>query len=388
MDTTTKLAPCKLQTASCISELVTLVSGRRYTVRMVLRGQAMAGQVPNMEQLLRTRSSGSRKELTASAARSSLEDAFKDADLDGSGMIDRDELRHTVCKRLQIELTDPVEDCNIIFDLCDLDGSGEIDFHEFCSVMEPTIASFEREERQIDLQEVMAKTFKQVLTDARRERALVIEAFGKAADAVDQAGLGLGRAFLGQRWRFRLADDLYHRNHAVSAHRRLEHLRERLAGIAAGDDPWCEHCLADPKISREVLDAAVIPAFAAAWLFRSAPTKLTKSLRPRIRALPRHQCATRGTTGGPRACVEKSVHPAGWMKASAEPGLSALPHCPARRRTSFQRRIFRAPAISLARNQLSRSPRTSRPEDEDGPRLLASARRAEPARIAARRDGR
>jgi len=56
---------------------------------MVLGGSFMAGEVKDMDKLLRARSigTGSQEGLTAAMARANLANAFKEADTDGSGQV-------------------------------------------------------------------------------------------------------------------------------------------------------------------------------------------------------------------------------------------------------------------------------------------------------------
>jgi len=84
---------------------------------MVLGGTFMAGEVKDMDKLLRARSigTGSQEGLTGEMARANLSNAFKEADTDGSGQVSREELLVVLTQVLEMVFLDPVVDCAIIF---------------------------------------------------------------------------------------------------------------------------------------------------------------------------------------------------------------------------------------------------------------------------------
>jgi len=61
------------------------------------------------------------------------------ADLDKSGMVTKEELAIVIKDQLHIQLTDPINDLDIIFDSLDEDKSGVVSMEEFCRLFEPTI---------------------------------------------------------------------------------------------------------------------------------------------------------------------------------------------------------------------------------------------------------
>lgn len=240
---------------------------------MVLGGTVMAGEVKDMDKLLRARSMGTGPQdgLTAAGARANLEAAFIAADADGSGQISREELLNVLTVSLEMVFPDPAEDCATIFDVCDQDASGEIDFKEFCAVMESTIVHFDQLKEggggKMDMQVVMTQAFQHVLTDARKERACVIESFGQAVATMEKSAKGITKGVMGSKWRLKMADEFYHNNSKVPAHKRLQHLKERLRLTAAGEEPWVDEMMEqDEVVKREVMDKKVFAAYAKAWL--------------------------------------------------------------------------------------------------------------------------
>jgi calmodulin len=55
-----------------------------------------------------------------------LRDAFKEIDADGSGSIDRSELKEMMMSMMSNDYTE--EEIDVMIDKADLDGDGEIDF--------------------------------------------------------------------------------------------------------------------------------------------------------------------------------------------------------------------------------------------------------------------
>jgi len=80
--------------------------------------------------------------MTANDVRRQVVEAFKDADLDGNGIIDREELQSLI-KKLAIPLKDPIMDTDFIFDTLDTDQNNECSFKEFSDFLEPYIVKFE-----------------------------------------------------------------------------------------------------------------------------------------------------------------------------------------------------------------------------------------------------
>lgn len=208
-------------------------------------------------------------------ARMALVRAFDAADLDNSGMVNKEELAAVIKNHLHIQLQDPVNDIDIIFDSLDEDKSGMVSMDEFCKLFEPTIIrrSSSSATASVDIDDVMKETFSSILVDSKMERGVVIQGFMRAQHEIEKAGRGFGKAYWGSKWRFKVFDGFYTHpkdpatGMVVDVARRFYHLKERLEKASKGQDPWLNKQYEDdPDISKEIKDRTVVEDYCKIWL--------------------------------------------------------------------------------------------------------------------------
>jgi len=77
---------------------------------------------------------------------------------------------------LEVDMQNPNDDVDALFEAIDLDCSGSIDVHEFCNKFEPNFAaaiqrSGATEIPQLNIDCIFKATFETLLSDARAQRA-------------------------------------------------------------------------------------------------------------------------------------------------------------------------------------------------------------------------
>ena len=119
--------------------------------------------------------------------------------------------------------------------------------------------------------EVTKNAFDVMLAEPRAQRNRVNEAFLEAYHRLEQQHKGFGVNFWGSTWRFRVYEDLFSAARRVDGAllpctARYAHLKERLAAMAQGKDPWLKGpAAADPLIKREVGNWEGVRLFCAEW---------------------------------------------------------------------------------------------------------------------------
>lgn len=84
----------------------------------------------------------------------------------------------------------------------------------------------------MDVDDLMKETFSGILVDAKLERSVVIQGFMKAHHDIEKSGKGFGKAYWGNKWRFKIFDGFYTRPKdpetglLVDVFRRFHHLIE------------------------------------------------------------------------------------------------------------------------------------------------------------------
>ncbi len=162
--------------------------------------------------------------------------------------------------------------------------------------------------------EVLKAAFDAMLAEPRAQRNRVNEAFLEAHHRMEHENKGFGVNFWGSTWRFRLYEDLYSAargpDGAVLPYTsRYTHLKERLAAVAEGKDPWLSGPVAaDPQIQREVGNWAGVRQFCAEWL------ALLAQMEARDAELARVAAARAAAAAAER--VDRKVRPVtamGWL---------------------------------------------------------------------------
>lgn len=214
---------------------------------------------------------------TAEQARSALIKAFEEADMDKSGMVNKEELATVIKDQLHIQLQDPTNDLDIIFDSLDEDKSGLVSMEEFCKLFEPTIvrraSSSACGNATMDIDDLMKETFSAILVDAKLERSVVIQGFMRAHHEIEKSGNGFGKAYWGSKWRFKIFDGFYTHpknpatGHIVDVSRRFQHLQERLNMAQKGEDEWLNLQFDnDEDMKKEVKDKKMVAEYCKVWL--------------------------------------------------------------------------------------------------------------------------
>lgn len=212
---------------------------------------------------------------SAEQARNALLVAFEAADLDKSGMVNKEELAVVIKEQLHIQLQDPVNDLDIIFDSLDEDKSGLVSMEEFCKLFEPTIVrrASSSANATMDIDDVMKETFAGILVDAKVERSVVIQGFMRAHHEIEKSGNGFGKTYWGSKWRFKLFDGFYTHPHdpatglLVDVTKRFAHLIERLEKAIEDQDPWLNKAYEeDADIKKEVKDRSIVKTYCKIWL--------------------------------------------------------------------------------------------------------------------------
>jgi hypothetical protein len=122
---------------------------------------------------------------------------------------DKDELNNVIRNQLHVQLQDPINDIDIIFDSLDADKSGLVSMDEFCKLFEPSIIRRASSAGTMDVDDLMKETFSAILFDAKLERSIVIQGFMRAHAEIEKSGKGFGKAYWGSKWRFKLFDGFY-----------------------------------------------------------------------------------------------------------------------------------------------------------------------------------
>mmetsp|Transcript_4965 Transcript_4965/g.11056 ORF Transcript_4965/g.11056 Transcript_4965/m.11056 type:complete len:249 (-) Transcript_4965:139-885(-) len=193
------------------------------------------------------------------------------ADSEKKGWINRVEFTQIV-KTYEIPLKDASMDIDALFDILDTSREKKITIQTFVDNFESHIQSAKEMGHILEIAEVMKAAFDAMLAEPRAQRNRVNEAFLEAHHRMEQEHKGFGVNFWGSTWRFRLYEDLYSAargpDGAVLPYTsRYTHLKERLAAVARGKDPWLSGpAAADPQIQREVGNWAGVRQFCAEWL--------------------------------------------------------------------------------------------------------------------------
>jgi len=234
-------------------------------------GSIMASEA-EQSMFFRRRSSAC-SNTTADQARAQLLRAFEDADKDQSGKISKEELSIVLRNNLQIQLSDPVNDLEIIFDSLDNDHNGLICYDEFCRLFEPMIVrrASSSGTGTMDIDDLMKEAFNTILNDAKVERSIVIQGFMRAHQKLEREGKGFGKAFWGSKWRFKLFDAFYAKpsieGSHVEVHDRYVHCKHKLADAAEGKNDWLNKMMTDDQeFRKELKDASIIPDYCKNWL--------------------------------------------------------------------------------------------------------------------------
>lgn len=209
---------------------------------------------------------------TADQARAALVTAFEAADMDKSGMVDKEELGAVIKNQLHVQLQDPINDLDIIFDSLDEDKSGLVSMDEFCRLFEPTIVRRSSSSGTMDIDDLMKETFSGILMDAKLERSVVIQGFMKAFHDIEKSGRGFGKAYWGSKWRFKIFDGFYthpkdpETGVLVDVSKRFYHLMERLDKAAVGEDVWLNKQFDDDEdMQKEIKDRKIVEEYCKNW---------------------------------------------------------------------------------------------------------------------------
>jgi len=124
--------------------------------------------------------SGSTRSVTADGIRKNVMDAFAEVDVDGNGVIDKQELTVAIRQKLGMQLANPIDDIDVIFATVDDNHNGVIDTNEFIKMLEPVLIRNEKQNSQMEIEEVLRQVFQGYLNDAKNERGQVNQAFSMA----------------------------------------------------------------------------------------------------------------------------------------------------------------------------------------------------------------
>jgi len=242
----------------------------------------------------------------ATTMRLRIKEAFKATDVDGSGEVDKEELS-AVLKTLQIDLKDPVNDIEVIFQFLDKDKRDGISEEEWCEAFEPAIyrATVIHGQKKMDFEDLLKDTFNLVLEDARKERGLVIETFMLAYEEVKG---GFGTRFLTNKWRFAIFDAFYSMKQFEAGVTPWDYLLRCLEETIKKDlsvTNWAEEALGGQKNEegaqelfmrsksvedscKEVKDPKVISEFCEHWLkgLKNAESRRPHAVKDAQSAVP------------------------------------------------------------------------------------------------------
>ena len=94
-----------------------------------------------------------------------------------------------------------------------------------------------------------------------------------ANNEIAKSGDGFGKAYWGNKWRFKIFDGFYTHpkdpatGQLVDVAKRYKHLIERLEAAVAGTDPWLNKQLQeDPDIKKEIADEGVVKRYCEIWV--------------------------------------------------------------------------------------------------------------------------
>jgi len=214
---------------------------------------------------LMRRKSSAVSDLSSDAMRIALIGVFTEADKDSSGSLDRPQLTGLLSS-LGVQLLNPIEDIDAIFEAVDTDGDGNISTVEFCTKFEPAIKRLGSSMMgKMDLDIIMKETFDKMLVDARDQRTAVNRSFMQAREDCQE---WFCKKFLGSKWRMKLFEAFY-TNGGNGSESRLAHLRKSLDEAIKGKNTWVLSSLeSDMDFKREVLDTEGVCSFSDKWLIR------------------------------------------------------------------------------------------------------------------------
>jgi len=129
-----------------------------------------------------TRRKSAMCDLSPALTRQALLEAFAEEDTDGSGFVDREELAKVV-QSIGVEMQNPTDDMEALFETMDIDANGRIDVTEFITNFEPAMKrGGSTPMGQMDLAAIMKQTFDAMLLDARDQRTAVNRSFMQARE--------------------------------------------------------------------------------------------------------------------------------------------------------------------------------------------------------------
>jgi hypothetical protein len=122
------------------------------------------------------------------------------------------------------------------------------------------------------------QTFSGILMDAKLERSVVIQGFMIANHEVQKSGKGFGKAYWGNKWRFKIFDGFYTHpkdpatGKVVDVVLRFYHLMQRLEAASKGEDTWLNKQFeTDEEMKKEVSDTSVVEDVSAIPLYSQRP---------------------------------------------------------------------------------------------------------------------
>jgi len=216
------------------------------------------------------RTTSATQNATATQARLQLKEAFKEIDKDSSGAIDQTEFQD-VLKYLQIQLQDPLNDADTVFDYMDHNGNGLITCDEFLNTFDDLIHKREAV-GHMDVDDVIKDTLCGILSRAREERGHVIQAFMIAGQNIEHNDEGFGKGYWGCKWKFILFDKIYAKpvvdGSLVPVKQRYSFLKEKLELIQDQKYcPWLEAMMeSEERFKKEIIKHDVVRDFCKEWL--------------------------------------------------------------------------------------------------------------------------